>query len=136
MCVRKDKYTANLLKSYRTKPYKFPIHCSKSVSFWGTSYSRPLPIPHFPLLLTPPLLQNPGGTTVNRCVVTVCCKSTRHWLTAVPQHVTQITDGCGIGYRDMCQLLYFRCLQVITADTVIAYITHDVICQMFVRQML
>ena len=26
---------ANLLKSYRTKPYKFPMHCSKCVSFWG-----------------------------------------------------------------------------------------------------
>jgi len=26
---------------YRTKPYKFPMHCSKCVSFWGTSYSRP-----------------------------------------------------------------------------------------------
>ena len=24
-----------------TKPYKFPMHCSKCVSFWGTSYSRP-----------------------------------------------------------------------------------------------
>jgi len=23
------------------------MHCSKCVSFWGTSYSRPLPIPHF-----------------------------------------------------------------------------------------
>jgi len=34
--------------------------------------------------------------------------------------------GCGIGYRDMWQLLCFRCLQVITADTVVAYITHDV----------
>jgi len=26
-------WTANLLKSYRTKPYKFPVHCSKCVSF-------------------------------------------------------------------------------------------------------
>jgi len=24
-----------------TKPYKFPMRCSKCVSFWGTSYSRP-----------------------------------------------------------------------------------------------
>jgi len=40
-----------------TKPYKFPLHCSKCVSFWGTSYSRP-PIDPY---LTPPLLQNPGG---------------------------------------------------------------------------
>jgi len=33
-----------------TKPYKFPLHCSKCVSFWGTSYSRP-PIDPY---LTPP----------------------------------------------------------------------------------
>jgi len=35
------------------------VHCSKCVSFWGTSYSRP-PIDPY---LTPPLLQNPGGAT-------------------------------------------------------------------------
>ena len=63
MDVRKDRYTANLLKSYRTEPYKFPMHCSKCVSCWGTSYSRPLLIRHSPLL------QNPGGATarVSRC---------------------------------------------------------------------
>jgi len=26
---------------YQPKPYKFPMHCSKCVSFWRTSYSRP-----------------------------------------------------------------------------------------------
>jgi len=56
MNVRKDRQTANLLKSYRTKPYK----CSKCVSFWGTSYSRPPTDPY----LTSPLLQKPGGATV------------------------------------------------------------------------
>jgi len=35
------------------------MHCSKCVSFWGTSYSRP-PIDPY---LTSPLLQNPGGAT-------------------------------------------------------------------------
>jgi len=35
-----------MLKSYRTKPYKFPMHCSKCVSFWETLDS--LSIPHFP----------------------------------------------------------------------------------------
>jgi len=41
MNVRKDRQTANPLKSYRTKPYKFPMHCSKCV--------RPnRPIPHSP----------------------------------------------------------------------------------------
>jgi len=35
------------------------MHCSKCVSFWGTSYSRP-PIDPY---LTYPLLQNPGGAT-------------------------------------------------------------------------
>ena len=33
------------------------VHCSKCVSFWGTSYSRPPIHPY----LTSPLLQNPGG---------------------------------------------------------------------------
>jgi len=37
------------------------MHCSKRVSFWGTSYSRP-PIDPY---LTSPLLQNPGGTTAS-----------------------------------------------------------------------
>ena len=36
------------------------VHCSKRVSFWGTSYSRP---PIDPYLTSPPLLQNPGGAT-------------------------------------------------------------------------
>ena len=35
------------------------MHCSKCVSFWGTSHSRP-PVDPF---LTSPLLQNPGGAT-------------------------------------------------------------------------
>jgi len=43
-----------------TKPYKFPTHCSKCLSFWGTSYSRP---PIDPYLTSPPL-QNPGGAIV------------------------------------------------------------------------
>jgi len=33
---------------------------------------------------------------------------------------TQITDGCGVR-----QLLCYRCMRAITADIVIAYITHD-----------
>jgi len=37
-----------------------------------------------------------------------------------PSNSTQITDGCGVG-----QLFCFRCMQAKTADTVIAYITHD-----------
>ena len=36
------------------------VHCSKCVSFCGTSYSRP---PIDPYLETSPLLQNPGGAT-------------------------------------------------------------------------
>jgi len=50
-----------------------------------------------------------------------CCKSARHWFaTAAYSNSTQITDGCGVG-----QLLCFRCMQTITADTVIAYVTHN-----------
>ena len=58
----------------------------------------------------------------NRCVARVCCKSVDHWLTAAHAYSnsTQITDGCAIG-----QLLCFRCMQAVTADTVIAYITHE-----------
>ena len=37
------------------------MHCSKYVSFWGTSYSTP-PIAHTSL----PPLQNPGGATAYR----------------------------------------------------------------------
>ena len=51
----KDRLTANLLKSYRTKPYKFPMHCSKCVSFWGASYSRP---PIDPYLTSPPVTKS------------------------------------------------------------------------------
>jgi len=43
------------------------MHCSKCVSFWGTSYSRP-PIDPY---LTSPLLRNPGGATGCITVITV-----------------------------------------------------------------
>ena len=40
---------------------------------------------------------------------------------------THITDGCGVGHSHLetWQMLCFRCLQTTTADTFIAYITHD-----------
>jgi len=38
---------------------------------------------------------------------------------------TEITEGCGFGHWDIWQLLYFRCVQTMTADTLIAYITRD-----------
>ena len=47
-----------------------------------------------------------------------------------PSNSTQITDGCGVGYRDIWQLLCFVCMQTVTADTVIAYITHDYLPKM------
>jgi len=40
-----------------------------------------------------------------------------------PSNSTQITDGCDVEHTG--QLLCFGCMQAITADTVIAYITHD-----------
>jgi len=61
----------------------------------------------------------------NRCATRVCCKSARHWLTGAHSNSAQMTDGCGVGNRDTWQLLCFRCMQAITADTVIAHITHD-----------
>ena len=51
----------------------------------------------------------------------MCCKSARHRLTTAPSNSIQTTDGCGVG-----QLLCFTCMQVLlTADTGIAYLTHD-----------
>ena len=63
-------------RSYRTQPYKSPMHCSKCVSFWGGFRTLdPLLIPHFPLLLTSPLLQNPGGATAPEA----CCRPWTWW---------------------------------------------------------
>jgi len=55
-----------------------------------------------------------GNRSLKLCVARVCCKSAR------PSNSTQTIDGCGVS-----QLLCFRCMQVITAHTIIAYITHD-----------
>ena len=49
------------------------MHCSKRVSFWGTSYSRP----HIDPYLTSSLLQNPGGATEYSTQVRVQVPSTR-----------------------------------------------------------
>jgi len=40
-----------------------------------------------------------------------------------PNNSTQITDSCGVGHK--WQLLCFSSIQAMTADTAIAYITHD-----------
>ena len=43
---------------------------------------------------------------LNCCVARMCCKSTRHWLTACfPNISTRITDACGVGHRYIWQLL-------------------------------
>ena len=57
---------------------------------------------------------------LNRCVARVCCKSVCRWLTAAPYELHTVADGRGV-----VQLLCFGRIQAITADTVIAYITHD-----------
>jgi len=62
--------------------------------------------------------------SLNRCVA-IGCVASQVGPSLVdgcppPHNSIQITDGCGVG-----QLLCFRCMQAITADTVIAYITHD-----------
>ena len=62
---------------------------------------------------------------LNRSVPRLCCKSACRWLTAAHSNSTEITDGCGVGHRDMWQLLCLRRTQAISADTVIAYITLD-----------
>ena len=59
ICVCFHCHGTSSYHTTNTNPYKFPMHCSKCVSFWETSYSRP-PIDPY---LTSPLLQNPGGAT-------------------------------------------------------------------------
>jgi len=41
ICVCFHCHGTSSYHTTNTKPYKFPMHCSKRVSFWGTSYSRP-----------------------------------------------------------------------------------------------
>ena len=58
---------------------------------------------------------------LNRCVAkVVASRPVIGWRLHAPSNSTQIADGCAIG-----QLLCFRRMQAITANTVIAYITHD-----------
>jgi len=52
MCVCFHCHGTSSYHTTNTKPYKFPMHCSKRVSFWGTSYSRP---PMDPYLTPPPV---------------------------------------------------------------------------------
>ena len=63
---------------------------------------------------------------LNRLLGCVSSRSVIGWRLP-SSNSTQITDGCGVGcvHRDIWQLLCFRCMQAIIADTVIAYITHD-----------
>ena len=51
ICVCFHRHGTSSYHTTTTKPYKFPMHCSKCVSFWGTSYSRP---PIDPYLTPPP----------------------------------------------------------------------------------
>jgi len=41
ICVSFHCHGTSSYEKTNTKPYKFPMHCSKCDSFWGTSYSRP-----------------------------------------------------------------------------------------------
>jgi len=50
ICVCCHCHGSSSYRTTNTKPYKFPMHCSKCVSFWGTSYSRP---PIDPYLTSP-----------------------------------------------------------------------------------
>ena len=50
ICVCFHCHGTSSYHTTNTKPYKFPMHCSKRVSFWGTSYSRP---PIDPYLTSP-----------------------------------------------------------------------------------
>ena len=60
---------------------------------------------------------------LDRCVATVRCKSARHRLTASPQQLH--TDNRWVWRLPSGHKMAVRCLQVITADAVIAHITHD-----------
>ena len=101
MCVLSLSW--NFFVSHRSKPYKFPMHCSKCVSFWGTSYSRP-PIDPY---ITPPLLQNPGGATASDLIrlVTAAVMPVPSFLqtsqphdTAFPNVEEWLWRGCRCGY--------------------------------------
>jgi len=52
ICVCFHCHGTSSYHTTNTKPYKFPMHCGKCVSFWETSYSRPPIDPYltFPLL--------------------------------------------------------------------------------------
>jgi len=105
------------LKSLKCMVGKKPIHTSHSAYNSCRRYGS--------VRATSKWVQNISAhcnryQSLNHCVARVCCKSARHWLTAAPSNSTQTTHACGVD-----QLLCFRCMQAITADTVIVYITHD-----------
>ena len=63
-------------RSYRTKPYKFPMHCSKRVSFWGGLRTLdPLLIPHFPPVTYFP----PVTKSWRRHCPEACCRPWTWW---------------------------------------------------------
>jgi len=66
ICVCFHCHGSSSYHTTNTKPYRFPMHCSKCVSFWGTSYSRPPidPVECYCCLLEFRCLQN---TSDNLC---------------------------------------------------------------------
>jgi len=72
---------------------------------------------------------------LNHCVARECCKSASHWLTAAPEQLN--TDNRWVWCRPRLSAhmiaVVFQ-MQAITADTVIAYITHENQPQNHLRQ--
>ena len=59
------------------------------------------------------------------CVARVCCKSARHWLTVAPYQLHTDNRWMWRRPRPPGRAHCLICMQAITADTVIDYITHD-----------
>jgi len=102
MCVLSLSW--NFFVSHRTKPYTFPMHCSKCVSLWGTSYSRP-PIDPY---LTSPLLQNPGGSTGSPLCPAFAKvgDDLMHLVPTIPKVVWDTSRGSLVVVVPMCVLQY------------------------------
>ena len=99
------------------------MHCSKCVSFWDSSYSRPPTHTSLPLLLTSPLLQNPGGaiglgwgtgcsTSCAQRSIVVC--STQHhstWRTAASTPQTLLVASiCRVADNTLSQYMTDCCM--------------------------
>jgi len=99
------------------------MHCCKCVSFWDSSYSRPPTHTSLPLLLTSPLLQNPGGATglgwgtgcstscAQRSIVVCSTKHHSTWRTAASTPQTLLVASiCRVADNTLSQYMTDCCM--------------------------